>query len=301
MVHRIHTIEDVAWLLRHTRGFRGGQVTDVHVARRQVFDENACCEVLADTTVTIVIRYFIEVHEEPHRQRLLRLARFRMMGVTDFSIFEQEGTNSAAIDALQAEIQEGRLRFWFDQYGEIYVICEWAELEEVAYPDTLPEKQEATQWLFQARDADAPSVAWLLEQLDRAGVPCVWKHRSRTNANGMGNGTRNGRESHLLWAGELQVSPSRPSISGDCLEVQTYGPLDGGSFGVMLRAQESERESGRQLLSAVAEILTSHFPGEGIAGRALLPADRPLPGATASGKRNGNRTRNGKERAERRD
>jgi hypothetical protein len=61
----------------------------------------------------------------------------------------------------------------------------------------------------------------------------------------------------------------------------------------MLRAQESERESGRQLLSAVAEILTSHFPGESIAGRALLPEDRPLPRATARGKRNGNGTRNG--------
>ena len=294
MAHRIQTVEDVAWLLRHTRGFRGGQVTDVHVARRHLFDENDCCEVLAETTVTVVIRYFIEVHAEAHRQRLLRLARFRMMGVTDFSIFEQEGTNSAAIDALQAEIQEGRLRFWFDQYGEIYVICEWAELEEVAYPDRLPEKQEATQWLFQARDADAPSVAWLLEQLDRAGVPCVWKHRSRINTNGMGDGTEQEAPSPVLWAGELRVSPSRASMSGDCLEVQTYGPLDGRSFGVMLRAQESERDSGRQLLSAVAEILTSHFPGESIAGRTLLPGERPLPRATGRGKRNGNGTRNGK-------
>lgn len=298
MAHRIHTIEDVAWLLRHSRGFRGGQVTDVHVARRQVFDENDCREVLADTTVTIVIRYFIEVQEETHRQRLLRLARFRMIGVTDFSIFEQEGTNSAAIEVLQAEIQEGRLRFWFDQYGEIYVICEWAELEEVAYPDTLPEKQEATQWLFQARDADAPSVAWLLEQLDRAGVPCVWKRWSRDHSNGVGYRTGDGAESHLLWAGELRVSPSQPSRSGDCLEVQAYGPLDGRSFGVMLRAQESERDSGRDLLSAVAEILTSHFPGESVAGQALLPGERPFPRATGRGKRNGNGTRNGNERME---
>ncbi|CAI4030379.1 hypothetical protein DNFV4_00807 [Nitrospira tepida] len=286
MAHRIQTIEDVAWLLRHTRGFRGGQVTDVHVARRHLFDENDCCEVLAETTVTVVIRYFIDVNAEGHPQRLLRLARFRMMGVTDFSIFEQEGTNSAAIDALQAEIQEGRLRFWFDQYGEIYVICEWAELEEVAYPDALPERQGATQWLFQARDADAPSVAWLLEQLDRAGVPCVWKHRSRTNATNA-NGTGKGKESHLLWAGELQVSPSRAFLSGDCLEVQAYGPLDGRSFGVMLRAQESERDTGGRLLSAVAEILTSHFAGESIAGRALLPEEPPFPRVTGRGKRNG--------------
>jgi hypothetical protein len=293
MAHRIQTIEDVGWLLRHTRGFRGGQVTDVHVARRQVFDENDGCEVLADTTVTVVIRYFIEVHEEAHRQRLLRLARFRMLGVTDFSIFEQEGANSAAIDTLQAEIQQGRLRFWFDQYGEIYVICERAELEEVAYPDTLPEEQEATQWLFQARDADAPSVGWLLEQLDRAGMPCVWKHRPGSNANGKGNETGNRAEALVLWAGELRVSPSRAAISGDSLEVQAYGPLDGRSFGVMLRAQDSERDAGRHLLSAVAEILTSHFPGESIAGRALIPEERLILRTTGRGKRNGNGRRNG--------
>jgi hypothetical protein len=291
MAHRIQTIEDVAWLLRHTRGFRGGQVTDVHVTRRHLFDENDCCEVLTETSVTVVIRYFIDIKEEAHPHRLLRLARFRMMGVTDFSIFEQEGTNSAAIDALQAEIQQGRLRFWFDQYGEIYVVCEWAELEEVAYPDALPDKQEATQWLFQAKDADAPSVAWLLEQLDRAGMPCVWKHRPRINGNGTGNRT----ESHLLWAGELRVSPSRTAISGDRLEVQAYGPLDGRSFGVMLRALESERDSGSELLTAVAEILTSHFPGEGIAGQALLPEERPRPRTAARGKRNGNGTTNGSE------
>ncbi|MEX5215967.1 MAG: hypothetical protein NW703_17635 [Nitrospiraceae bacterium] len=289
MAHRIQSIEDVAWLLRHTRGFRGGQVTDVHVSRRQVFDENDCCEVLADTVVTIVIRYYIEVQEASHRRRLLRLARFRMLGVTDFSIFEQEGANSAAIDALQAEIQQGRLRFWFDQYGEIYVICESAELEEVAYPDTLPEKQEATQWLFQARDADAPSVAWLLDQLDRAGMPCVWKPRSRANGNGLGKGTG----PHVLWAGELRISPSRTTLSRDSLEVQAYGPLDGRSFGVMLRAQDSERDAGRHLLSAVAEILTNHFPGESIAGQTLIPDERPILRTTGRGKRNGDGRRNG--------
>jgi hypothetical protein len=47
------------------------------------------------------------------------------------------------------------------------------------------------------------------------------------------------------------------------------------------------------LLSAVAEILTSHFPGESIAGRALIPEERLILRTTGRGKRNGNGRRNG--------
>ncbi|GIW55203.1 MAG: hypothetical protein KatS3mg082_1607 [Nitrospiraceae bacterium] len=46
-----------SWLgCLHTRtGFRGGYVTDVHVSKRRLFDEESGCDVLAGTTVTTVI------------------------------------------------------------------------------------------------------------------------------------------------------------------------------------------------------------------------------------------------------
>ncbi len=79
MRHSIRNAEELAWLLAHTHGFRGGYVTDVHVSKRRLFDEESGCDVLAGTTVTTVIRY--------HVRGVTRVARLTMFGVTDFSIF----------------------------------------------------------------------------------------------------------------------------------------------------------------------------------------------------------------------
>ncbi|HEX8751049.1 MAG TPA: hypothetical protein VF732_08035, partial [Nitrospira sp.] len=79
----IKNVEDLRWLIGHTGGFRGGYVTDVQMAKRRLFDEGSAREILADTVVTVVVRYRLHQME--------RVAKLTMTGVTDFSIFEQEG------------------------------------------------------------------------------------------------------------------------------------------------------------------------------------------------------------------
>ena len=115
-------IEDLRWLLGHTGGFRGGYVTDVQVSKRRLLDEASGREVPAGTTVTVVIRY--RIHQ------MSRVAKLTMTGVTDFSMFEQEGADCSTLGVIQAELNEGKLRFWFDPQGELYVVCEEAQLEE---------------------------------------------------------------------------------------------------------------------------------------------------------------------------
>src|SRR5574341_1798003 len=120
--YRIKTAEDLAWLMEHTRGFRGGQVLELHVQKRRVFDEASGRDVDAGTVVGAAIRYDRTLRRTEGLYAVTRVARLTMTGVTDFSIFEQEGADFSEIGEAHAEASEGRLRFWFDPCGELYVI-----------------------------------------------------------------------------------------------------------------------------------------------------------------------------------
>src|SRR6478735_1903658 len=182
----IKDVEDLRWLLGHTGGFRGGYVTDVQMSKRRLFDEVAGRQVLADTVVTVVIRYSLR-HME-------RVAKLTMRGVTDFSVFEQEGADCSGLSVIHAECTAGRLRFWFDPQGELYVVCEEAQLEEVAAPSLEPlSLEQVAQWTFQSPMPDWPTVTWVLAELDVAGVPCIWRAIASSP----------GRHSAIQWEGEL--------------------------------------------------------------------------------------------------
>lgn len=87
MTHSITTADDLRWLLTHTQGFRGGQITDVHVAKRRMFDEESGREVTVGSTVTVLVRYTV--------QGALRVAKLSMQAVSDVSLFEQDVAASA--------------------------------------------------------------------------------------------------------------------------------------------------------------------------------------------------------------
>ncbi|MDH5641710.1 MAG: hypothetical protein OEY28_10475, partial [Nitrospira sp.] len=95
MQHHIKTVDDLRWFIAHTGGFRSGYVTDVQMSKRRLFDEGSGREVPAGTTVSVTIRYQI--------RGLIRLAKLTMTGVTDFSLFEQEGADCSSLDIIQAE------------------------------------------------------------------------------------------------------------------------------------------------------------------------------------------------------
>ncbi|MEK7299745.1 MAG: hypothetical protein AAB072_01490, partial [Nitrospirota bacterium] len=177
MQHAIKTVEDLRWLMAHTGGFRSGYVTDMQMSKRRLFDEESGRDVLADTTVSMTIRYQL--------RGMVRVAKLVMNGVTDFSIFEQEGSDSSALSVIQAERSDGRLRFWFDPQGELYAVCEEARLEEIATPilaeQVLP---ELARWTFQGHSGEAPTISWFLMELEEAGVPCSWAISKKRRANG---------------------------------------------------------------------------------------------------------------------
>ena len=155
MKYHVVNIEDLRWLLGHTGGFCGGYVTDVQVSKRRLLDEASGREVLAGTTVTVVIRYRI--------RQMARVAKLTMIGVTDFSMFEQEGADCSTLSVIQTELTDGKLRFWFDPQGELYVVCEEAQLEEVAAPSLEPlSLKQVAQWIFQSGMPDWPTITWLL-------------------------------------------------------------------------------------------------------------------------------------------
>ena len=92
MQFTIKDVEDLRWLLGHTGGFRGGYVTNVQMAKRRLFDEGSGREVLADTVVTVVVRY--------HLRQMERVTKLTMKGVTDFSIFELGPDRTIEADEL---------------------------------------------------------------------------------------------------------------------------------------------------------------------------------------------------------
>jgi len=250
----IRNVEDLRWLLGHTGGFRGGYVTDVQMSKRRIFDEGSARDVLADTTVTVVVRY--------HIRRMARVAKLTMLGVTDFSIFEQEGADCSTLGVIQAECTAGKLRFWFDPQGELYVVCDEAVLEEVAMPVQEDHIREPiAQWAFQSPMADWPTVEWLLEGLDGAGLPCTWKKAKSSN----------GRQSMIQWEGMVLPAPGAGAIEQAAVHVMLYGPLDGPGFGIVLHVAGTQGQAANRILSCLSDLIVRRFSGQCLVGNTIIP------------------------------
>ena len=250
----IKTVEDLRWLITHTGGFSGGYVTDVQMSKRRLFDEETGRDVLADTTVSVTIRYVV--------RDVVRVAKLRMIGVTDFSVFEQEGADCSSLGVIHAEHSAGRLRFWFDPQGELYVVCEEAHLEEVSTPTLEPQPiADVARWTFQDHTIEGPTVEWLLAELDHAGMPCSWRPAKK----------RRGAESVVRWEGDL--IPSGESADGPLhsVRVLAYRPMVGEGFGMVLRVLGAQDHRGCQVLTILADQITQRYAGTCLVGTTIIP------------------------------
>ncbi|BFU95242.1 MAG: conserved protein of unknown function [Nitrospira sp.] len=250
----VKNVEDLRWLMGHTGGFRGGYVTDVQMSKRRLFDEGSARDVLADNTVTVVVRYRLRQME--------RVAKLTMTGVTDFSIFEQEGADCSSLSVIQAECTAGKLRFWFDPQGELYVVCDEAQFEEVAAPFRDEDvRDQPVQWTFQSSVADWPTVEWLLKGLDGSGLPCTWK-KSKAPSRWLGT---------VQWEGDLL--PDVGHEQSDCGRVHAmlYGPIDGPGFGIVLHMAGTQSRAACRILSCAADLLVRHFSGRCLVGNTIIP------------------------------
>jgi hypothetical protein len=253
MKHPIKSKEDLRWLLGHTGGFCGGYVTDVQMSKRRLYDEGSGREVLADTVVTVVIRYRV--------RQVARVAKLTMQGVTDFSIFEQEGADCSTLSVIQAEATAGKFRFWFDPQGELYVVCEEADLEEVAMPlSELPLRESVAQWSFHSEAVDWPTPDWLLEELDRAGLACVWRRAKAIR----------GRHPAIQWEGDFVPTSSRGLTKAKGLHVILYGPLEGPGFGLVLQVIGDPTKAASRVLSHVADAIVQHYAGQCLVGNTII-------------------------------
>jgi len=269
MIRLIRTAEDLVWLLDHTQAFPGGQITNLAIQKQRVFDEASGREITAGTIISTIIRYEIAIRGVEGLYSVSRVAKLLMKGVSDFSIFEQEGADFSDINLLHAEIAGGRLRFWFDPHGELYVICEEAELEEVSRPGSVrPIRTGMTEWTFQAEAGELPDIDWILKRLDGVGVPCAWR---MTKPSGPAHPA-------FRWAGLLLPASSHglPRTAG--VYIQTYGPLDGYRFGITLRASDPHEEALGRLLMVLADIIARGFSGLCLAGQHIMERDEWLGG-----------------------
>lgn len=254
MIQSIKSKEDLRWLMGYTGGFRGGYVTDVQMSKRRLFDEGSTREVLADTVVTVVVRY--------HLREMERVAKLTMTGVTDFSVFEQEGADCSTLGVIQAEHTAGKLRFWFDPQGELYVVCDEAMLEEVAMPSAERHLRDSVaQWTFQSPTADYPTVDWLLSRLDEAAVPCTWKKVKSSN----------GRLSIIQWEGVFYPVQGSDAIEQAAVHVMLYAPLEGKGFGIVLGANSTQGAVANRVLSCLSDLLVQHFSGQCLIGNTIIP------------------------------
>jgi hypothetical protein len=270
MIRNIRTAEDLVWLLNHTQAFPGGQITNLAVHKQRIFDEASGREITAGTAISTIIRYEVAIRGVEGLYSISRVAKLLMKGVTDFSIFEQEGADFSEISLLHAETSGGRLRFWFDPHGELYVICDEAELEEVSRPGSVrPIRTGMTEWTFQAEAGELPTIDWFLKHLDRAGAPCAWRM------------TKPKRPAHpaFRWAGLLlPASAQGLPRTGGGVHIQTYGPLDGYRFGITLRASDPHEEDIGRLLMVLADIIARSFSGMCLAGHHIMERDEWLGG-----------------------
>ncbi len=256
MKYQVVNIEDVRWLIGHTGGFRGGYVTDVQVSKRRLLDEASGREVLAGTTVTVVIRYRI--------RQMARVAKMTMTGVTDFSMFEQEGADCSTLGIIQAELTDGKLRFWFDPQGELYVVCDEAQLEEVAAPSLEPlSLEQVAQWTFQSEMPDWPTVTWLLAELAVAGTPCTWQATAPSA----------GRHLSIQWEGDLLPVSMQDARDAAGVHCMLYGPLDGPGFGLVLRVRGVQGRDTGQVLSLLADVIVQRFSGQCLVGNTIIPGE----------------------------
>lgn len=255
MKHSLKNADDLRWLIGHTGGFRSGYVTDVQMSKRRLFDEGSGRDVPAGTTVSVTIRYEIRA--------MVRLAKLTMTGVTDFSIFEQDGADCSTLGTIQAECSAGKLRFWFDPQGELYVVCDEAALDEIATPFvTADQAAELARWTFQGRAPEGPTVEWLLHELDRAGLPCAWREATRAVA----------IHPAVQWEGDLIPAGGESTASGDnMVHVMGYGPLEGHGFGLMLRVIGIQDRRMSRILEVLTDQITQQFVGDCLVGTTIIP------------------------------
>ncbi len=255
MKHSLKNADDLRWLIGHTGGFRSGYVTDVQMSKRRLFDEGSGREVPADTIVSVAIRYEI--------RGMARVAKLTMSGVTDFSIFEQDGADCSALGAIQTEFSAGKLRFWFDPQGELYVVCDEAHLDEIATPVvTADQAAEFARWTFQGRTAEGPTVEWLLHELDRAGLPCTWRDAKRAVA----------IHPAVQWEGDLIPVGDSTAGENNMVHAMAYGPLvEGSGFGLMLRVFGIQNRRMSRILEVLTDQITQHFAGDCLVGTTIIP------------------------------
>lgn len=254
MKHSLKNADDLRWLIGHTGGFRSGYVTDVQMSKRSLFDERSGREVPAGTTVSVTIRY--------ETRGIVRVAKLTMTGVTDFSIFEQDGADCSALSIIQTEFSAGKLRFWFDPQGELYVVCDEAHLDEIAAPFvTADQAAEFARWTFQGRTAEGPTVQWLLDELDRAGLPCAWREAKRTVA----------IHPAVRWEGDLIPTDEATANGENLVHVLAYGPVEGQGFGLMLRTLGIHDRRMSKILEVLADQITRHFAGDCLVGTTIVP------------------------------
>jgi hypothetical protein len=254
MKQSVKTVDDLRWLITHTGGFRSGYVTDVQLSKRRLFDEESGHDVLTGTTVSVTIRYQV--------RGLVRIARLVMSGVTDFSVFEQEGADCSTLGVIHAEHSAGKLRFWFDPQGELYVVCDEAQLEEVSTPifEAHP-VTELARWTFQSHLPNGPTVEWILAELDRAGLPCSWKAVEKQRA----------VHAAVQWEGALTPADHLTGRSANSVHVTGYGSPDGEGFGIVLRVLGAQDRRVSRVLTILADQITQRYAGTCLVGTTIIP------------------------------
>lgn len=248
-----HT-EDLRWLIGHTGGFRAGYVTEVQILKRRLFDEGSAREVSAGTTIAVTIQYEI--------RGLARVAKLTMTGVTDFSVFEQDGIDCSSLSVIQAELNAGKLRFWFDPQGELYVVCDEAHLEELTLPVvTAQQAAELARWTFQGLETEGPTIQWLVDELGQAGLPCTWHDTERSDA----------IHPAVRWEGSLRPADDLSVGEDNLVHAMAYNPPEGQGFGLLLRVFGIQDRRLSRILEVLADRITQRFSGNCLVGTTIIP------------------------------
>lgn len=246
--------EDLRWLIDHTGGFRAGYVTEIQILKRRLFDEGSVREVPAGTTIAVTIHYEI--------RGLARVAKLTMTGVTDFSVFEQDGIDCSSLSVIQAELNARTLRFWFDPQGELYVVCDEAHLEELTLPVIRAQQAaELARWTFQGLSTDGPTVQWLLDELNQAGLPCTWRDAGRSIA----------VHPAVQWEGSLRPADNSSGDENNLVHAMAYSPPEGQGFGLLLRVFGIQDRRLSRILEVLADRITQRFPGNCLVGTTIIP------------------------------
>ena len=254
MNRTIKQLEDLRWLIGHTGGFRGGYVTEVQILKRRLFDEGSTREVPAGTTIAVTIHYEV--------RGLARVAKLTMTSVTDFSVFEQDGIDCSSLSVIQTELNAGKLRFWFDPQGELYVVCDETHLEELTLPIvTAQQAAELARWTFQGVGTDGPTIQWLLNELDQAGLPCTWRDAGRSIA----------IHPAVQWEGSLKPADDPSMDEASMVQVMAYHPPEGQGFGLLLRVFGMQDRRMSRILEVLADRITHCFPGNCLVGNTIIP------------------------------